>query len=209
MIKESSIIIIFCLGGTILFGIYFIIESIQSLIGEITGGDVFILCGTIGYVVLGIVMFSRELKYRDTNSNLIIDKYGVRYRSKVAEYYIAWEDVQIIRAEMKIMGNGEPMPYIVFYTDYAKQRRLKLLDKDVSDGFIFVHYEKEIEHFLDRLCGWSIINPYNRLGKYRKNWERKQIRAWKRLLKEADNRKWETNEKGNRKPDQIRKINAR
>lgn len=166
--------------------LWFAVESVKEITNGVSTGDIVLMCFTVLWFAGGIVMLRNELRFRVTTSKIMLNQNGVRYSSDTAQFFLPWERVQMIRGQFFTQGRGEPLPYIVFYTNYSKQRRLDLVVKNVSDEFIFVHYEKEIEDFLDRQCGWSIIDPYNGLRKQRKKWERKQQRLWRRLLREVE-----------------------
>lgn len=167
----------------------FAVESVKGIANGVTTGDIVLMCLTVLWFAGGIVMLSYELKFRVTTSKIMLNQNGVRYSSATAQFFLPWEKVQMIHGQFFSHGRADPIPYIVFYTDYSKQCRLDLVVKNVSDELIFVHYEKEIEVFLDRQCGWSIIDPYNGLRKYRKKWECRQQRLWRRLLREAEKHK--------------------
>lgn len=139
-------------------------------------------CGAIGLIVIGIVELYKEHKYRDTNSNVIIDTEGVRYHSKAAEHFIPWERVHRIegvttRKKASISCDGFK-PYILFISDSQCPR--DILPKNISDDFIYVHYDKEIEDFLERQCRRWISDRTNRFVKYREKGKRQRQTARKK-----------------------------
>lgn len=149
---------------------------------------VYLLVIIVG-MLIGIVYIAGLVKYDVLGSKVVISKDGVRHRSKVAKFFIPWEKIQRIQVqEWCVFIKGVPTVkyYIVFYTDYRSQKQQQLDVKHISNEFIFVHYDRKIEVFLDKQCGWSVINTYKRFGKYRKKWERKQRRLWRRLLREEE-----------------------
>lgn len=141
----------------------------------------------IVFMLIGIVYIAGLLKYDAVDSKVIISKDGIMYRSKVAEFFIPWEKMHRIEVQkFSYISRQIPKPYIVFYTDYISQKKLRLYIKLVSNEFIFVHYEKEIWEFVDKVCGWSIMEHEGYLKRYQKRMECKQQRLWRRLLREEE-----------------------
>lgn len=133
-------------------------------------------CVTLTIIILWL--YYRLYKYRVVTSKVILDENGVRYISKVAEFYMPWE--KVARVRLGTWGNYKPC---IFFIDSDENTKYFNNAKLISNSMIFMLYKKEIYEFVKMHWHGEIVDETGVLETQAKQEARRQKRLDKKQKK--------------------------
>ena len=149
------------------------IYCVKKISEQASGDNILMLCLGIIVTILMLWFYYRLFKYRIFTSKVLLDEKGVRYISKVAEYYMPWEKVD----RVLIGAWGNSIACIFFLDD--KNTKYFNDAKLISNSMIFLIYDKEVYEYVKMNWSGKIIDETGVLEKE----EKKEARKKRRLEK--------------------------
>lgn len=134
---------------------------------------------------LSIWVICGLIKHRAITANLTVDKKGIYYNAK-GKFFLSWE--QIHRIEIKSFSfNSRQVakPYIVFYTNYANQKKIPLTADQISDEFIFTYYTWKLHSFIENQVKRTVIENCKSPKRFRNREYRKRHRELNKLWRKT------------------------